>query len=30
MPSQPLISFEIQKCYRNEPIFNSVYPRNNI
>ena len=30
MPPHPLTNFEIQKCYQNEPKFNSVYSRNNI
>ena len=30
LPSHPLISFEIQKYYQNEPRFNGVYSRNNL
>ena len=30
MPLYPLINFEIQKYYQNEPKFNSVYSRNNL
>ena len=30
MPSNPLINFEIQKYYQNEPKFNGVYLRNNL
>ena len=30
MPSNPLINFEIQKYYQNEPKFNGVYSRNNL
>ena len=30
MPTYPLICFEIQKCYQNNPKFNSVYSRNNL
>ena len=30
MPPHPLINFEIQKCYQNEPKFNCVYSRNNL
>ena len=29
MPPHPLTNFEIQKYYRNEPIFNGVYSRDN-
>ena len=29
MPSHPLTNFEIQKYYKNEPRFNSVFSRNN-
>ena len=29
MLSHPLVNFEIQKCYQNEPKFNGVYSRNN-
>ena len=30
MPPHPLINFEIQKYYQNEPRFNGVYSRNNL
>ena len=30
MPLHPLINFEIQKYYQNEPKFNCVYSRNNL
>ena len=30
MPTHPLINFEIQKYYQNEPKFNGVYSRNNL
>ena len=30
MSTHPLINFEIQKCYQNEPKFNGVYSRNNL
>ena len=30
MPTYPLINFEIQKYYENEPRFNGVYSRNNL
>ena len=30
MPSHPLINFEIQKYYLNEPRFNGVFLRNNL
>ena len=30
MPPHPLTNFEIQKCYKNEPKFNGIYPRNNL
>ena len=30
MPPHPLISFEIEKRYQNEPEFNGVYSRNNL
>ena len=30
MPSNPLTNFEIKRYYQNEPIFNSVYSRNNL
>ena len=30
MPSHPLINFEIQKYYENEPIFNGVFSRDNM
>ena len=30
IPLHPLTSFEIQKYYRNEPRFNSVYSRDNL
>ena len=30
MPPHPLANFEIQKYYQNEPIFNSVFSRNNL
>ena len=30
MLPDPLINFEIQKCYQNEPRFNSVYSRYNL
>ena len=30
MPPHPLINFEIQKYYENEPKFNGVYSRNNL
>ena len=30
MPPHPLTSFEIQKCYKNEPGFNGVSSRNNL
>ena len=29
MPPYPLTNFEIQKYYKNEPRFNSVFSRNN-
>ena len=30
IPPHPLINFEIQKYYKNEPRFNSVFSRNNL
>ena len=30
MTPHPLINFEIQKYYQNEPKFNGVYSRNNL
>ena len=30
MPPYPLTNFEIQKYYKNEPRFNSVFSRNNL
>ena len=30
MPRHPLINFEIQKYYQNEPRFNGVYSRDNL
>ena len=30
MPPHPLTSFEVQKCYKNEPRFNGVFSRNNL
>ena len=30
MPHNPLIDFEIQKYYQNEPKYNSMYSRNNL
>ena len=30
MSRHPLTSFEIQKCYENEPRFNGVYSRDNL
>ena len=30
IPPHPLITFEIQKCDKNEPKFNGVYSRNNL
>ena len=30
MPPHPLTNFEIQKYYKNEPIFNGVFSRNNL
>ena len=27
MPPHPLTSFEIEKCYQNEPTFNGVYSK---
>ena len=30
IPSHPLINFEIQEYYQNEPRFNDVYSRNNL
>ena len=30
MPPNPLINFEIQKYYQNEPKFNGAYLRNNL
>ena len=30
MPPHPLINFEIQRYYQNEPKFNGVYSRNNL
>ena len=30
IPLQPLTNFEIQKYYKNEPRFNSVFSRNNL
>ena len=30
MPLHPLTSFDIQKCYQNEPKINGVYSRNNL
>ena len=30
IPPNPLINFEIQKCYQNEPKFNGVYSRDNL
>ena len=30
MPRYPLINFEMQKYYRNEPRFNGVYSKNNM
>ena len=29
MPPHPLKSFEMQKCYQNEPKFNGIYSRSN-
>ena len=30
IPSHPLANLEIQKYYKNEPKFNSVFSRNNL
>ena len=30
MPPYPLTNFEIQRCYQNEPRFNSVYSRDDL
>ena len=30
MPFHPLTNFEISEYYKNEPRFNSVYPRDNL
>ena len=30
MPPHPLINFEIQKYYQNEPRFNRVFSRDNL
>ena len=30
MPPHPLTSFDIQKCYQNEPRFNAIYSRDNL
>ena len=30
VPPHPLINFEIQKCYQNEPRCDGVYSRNNL
>ena len=30
MPPHPLINFEIQRYYQNEPIFNGIFSRNNL
>ena len=30
MPPHPLINFELQKYYQNEPRFNGIYSRNNL
>ena len=30
MPPNPLINFEMQKYYQNEPKFNGAYLRNNL
>ena len=30
MPLHPLINFEIQTYYQNEPTFDGVYPRDNL
>ena len=30
IPPHPLTNFEIQKYYKNEPIFNGVFSRNNL
>ena len=30
MPPHPLVNFEIQKYYQNEPRFNGVYSRDNL
>ena len=30
MPSYPLINFEMQRYYQNEPKFNGIYSRNNL
>ena len=30
MPPHPLINFEIQKDYQNEPRFNGAFSRNNL
>ena len=30
MPPHPLTNFEIQKCYKSEPRFNTVFSRNNL
>ena len=30
MPPHPLTNFEIQKFYKNEPRFNSIFSRNNL
>ena len=30
MPSYPLINFEMQRFYQNEPKFNGIYSRNNL
>ena len=30
MPPHPLVNFELQKYYQNEPRFNGVYSRNKL
>ena len=30
MPPHPLINFEIEKYYQNEPRFNGIYSRDNL
>ena len=30
MPPHPVINFETEKCYQNEPKFNGVYSRKNL